>query len=71
MSKKPTKQSRATARRKARQERAIEAFRKWYIGRQRRHGLSARDLRGYLFTVGVPFRDLPQRSKQKLVEDFG
>ena len=78
MSKKATKQSRRTARRKARQERAMAGFRekyaaslsKWQASQEFR-GLGVRDRRAFLFTMGVPLQNLPQRAKQRIVEDFG
>ena len=71
MSKKQTAQSRRTARRKARQERAMDGFRKWHAEQPRPAAMSQGQLRGFLFTTGVPLQNLPQRSKQRIVEDFG
>jgi hypothetical protein len=55
MSKKQTKQSRATACRKARQEAAMERFRKAQLGTQRFKGLGQADVRQFLLQQGAVF----------------
>ena len=71
MSKKPTKQSRMTARRKARQEAAMERFRKAQVRSLGLKNMGQGELRDFLLQVGVPFRHLAQRSKQAIMEKFG